>query len=269
MIWVLALIGVYVAFCFYLAGMYRRPARIAETMLPEFREILVDGSPVWTIGPDNPKASFVMCHGYGGSRHTWVTLAEKLAERGYKCYIPSMPAHGNSPHQFVGFGGTESDLALAVARTAREDAVPVVGIGVSLGGAAVLLACEKDPKAFDAICIESAFTTLPEATNAFLDRALPAGRFAFAPVRFIAEWQSGIKASSIQPIRGATAFKGRPSLILHGDRDRLFPMSFSDQLAQAAGVEVWRVPNAAHAYCYDVAPGEYEKRLVALAATVR
>lgn len=269
MIWILAVAGVYIGVCFALAGMYRHPGRQEEHKPDRFQEITVGRSPVWVIGPENAKASFVMCHGYGGSRNTWTDLAEKLADQGYRCYIPSMPAHGANPDTEVGFGITESQLALEVARLARKDDKPVIGVGVSLGGAAILLACEKDPGAFDAICTESAFTTLTEATNSFLDRALPAGRITFAPVRWIAEAQSGVHAAKIQPIRGAKAMQGKPCLIMHGTGDRLFPIRFGEELSTAAGVELWRVAEARHAYCFDVDPAEYTRRLVALAESIR
>lgn len=262
MIWVLLLFGGYAGICFGLAHMYRHPSRLKETMPYTFREIEVAGSPVWVIGPENPKASFVMCHGYGGSRHTWTELAERLAKRGYASYLPSMPAHGGSPKQEVGFGVTESELALAVARQAKGK---VIGVGVSLGGAAIWLACDKDPTAFDAVCTESAFPRLNQATDAFLDRALPAGRIAFAPVRWIAEWQSGVKAGTINPIRGAEKMRGKPVLVMHGDADKLFPLTFGRELAEASGTELWCVPKARHAYCFDVGPTEYTNRLIALA----
>jgi len=235
-----------------------------------FEEIHIDGSPVWVIGPSSPRGAFVMCHGYGGSRYTWVDAAMRLSEQGFRCYIPSMPGHGSSPVSEVGFGTSESVLASQVAAKAREETKgPVVGVGVSMGGAAVLLAAERNPATFDAICAESAFASLSDATNAFLDRALPGGSVTFAPVRWIAERRSGLRSQDILPIRGARAMHGKPALVMHGTADRLFPMLFSEEIALALGTEVWCVPEARHAYCYDVATEEYLKRLLKLAEDAR
>jgi pimeloyl-ACP methyl ester carboxylesterase len=250
--------------------MYLRPMRMEELKPSAFEEIHVDGSPVWVIGPKSATGAFVMCHGYGGSRYTWVDAAMRLSEQGFRCYIPSMPGHGSSPVSEVGFGTSESVLASQVAAKAREETGgPVVGVGVSMGGAAILLACERNPAVFDAICAESAFASLPDATNAFLDRALPGGSVTFAPVRWIAERRSGLRSRDIQPIRGAIAIKGKPALIMHGTGDRLFPIQFSEEIAEAVGADLWRVPDARHAYCYDVATEEYLGRLQKLAESAR
>lgn len=265
MIWLLVLFGVYVGVCFALAGMYRHPMRSEEFTPPEFGELTIGRTPVWVIGPEKPKASFVMCHGYGGTRFSWVEEAKHLAKRGYRCYLPSMPAHGKSPETEVGFGVTERQVALNVAHEARKAGGPVLGVGVSLGGSAIWLACEKDPHAFDAVCTEGAFGSLSDATDAFLDAALPAGHVVFRPVRWIAEWQSGVKADSIRPIDGAKAFRGKPTLIIHGSEDRLFPLRFGEELAQANGSKMWCVQGGRHAMCYDIVPEEYVDRLDGLA----
>jgi len=265
MVWILGILGAYVAICFVLAALYRHPSRATENTPTGFDEIAVGQVPVWVIGPEQPKAVFVMCHGYAGSRYSWIDEARELAAKGYRCYLPSMPAHGKNPDRVVGFGVTESEVALAISREVRKYGKPVVGVGVSLGGAAIWLACGKDPQAFDAVCTEGAFGDLSKATNAFLDCAIAGGRISFAPVRWIAEWQSGVKQASVMPVEGAAAFRGKPALVIHGTEDRLFPFHFGEQLADAAGSELWRVEGGKHAMCYEAAPDEYIERLDTLA----
>jgi pimeloyl-ACP methyl ester carboxylesterase len=265
MIWFLVLFGIYAGVCFALANMYRHPSRTREVTPEGFADIRVGTAPVWVIGPAHPKAVFVMCHGYGGSRYSWTDEAQILAKKGYRCYLPSMPGHGENPDPEVGFGVTESRLIGDLAKTARQPGVPVVGVGVSLGGSAIWLACDHDPTVFDAVATEGSFPSLAAATNCFLDRALPYGRITFAPVRWIAEWQSGVKTESIRPIDGAKKFCGKPALVIHGSADQLFPVEFGRELAGACRTDMWEVQGATHAYCYDLAPTEYIHRLVELA----
>lgn len=263
MIWIGVAFAIYLAVCFGLAQMYLHPPRTEEVTGERNRAVTIGEAPAWVIDAKNPKAIFVLCHGYGGSRQAWEEVALRLSERGYTSIIPSMPAHGENPDQDVGFGIKESKIASLCAKHARQQhpGLPVIGVGVSLGGAAVWLASDS----FDGVATEGTFPTMDQATDAFLDSALPFGHITFRPVKWIAEWRSGIPSSSIRPIDKVRKWKGKPALVMHGTGDRLFPLEFGEQISHELGVELWRIEGAAHAYGFDVAGTRYIDKLDDLA----
>lgn len=263
MVWIGIVFGIYCAICFALAQMYLHPPRIEEVTGEHDRPITIGKTPAWAIDANDPKAVFVFVHGYGGSRQTWEELAFKLSQRGYTSIIPSMPAHGENPDPDVGFGLKESKIAAECAAYAREHhpGLPVIGVGISLGGAAVWLASEN----FDAVATEGTFPTMNQATDAFLDSALPWGHITFRPVKWIAEWRSGIPSNGIRPIDRIKKWKDKPVLVMHGTDDRLFPIELGEEIAKALGTDLWRIKGASHAYGFDVAGQAYIDKLDQLA----
>ncbi len=263
MVWLGVAFAIYLAICFGLAQMYLHPPRVAEVRDKHVRSIALGTTPVWAIDCNNPKAVFVLCHGYGGTRQTWEEVALRLSQRGYTSLIPSMPAHGENPDPDVGFGPKESKMATECAAYAREHhpGLPVIGVGISLGGAAVWLASES----FDAVATEGTFPTMDQATDAFLDSALPWGHITFRPVKWIAEWRSGIPSRGVRPIDAIKKWEYKPVLVMHGTEDRLFPISFGEEIAKTLGTDLWRIKGAAHAYGFDVAGTAYIDKLDQLA----
>ncbi|MBI3721805.1 MAG: alpha/beta hydrolase, partial [Fimbriimonas ginsengisoli] len=136
-------------------------------------------------------------------------------------------------------------------------------VGISMGGAACWLAVERARA--DAIVSEGSFAVLDDAVRRWFDLLLPGGHVILAPVRWLAKVRSGVDPSTVRPVDGAARWRGRPALVIQGDRDRLMEMSQAKTLSEAAGCPLWVVPGAEHAQCQNLAPAEYVRRLSELA----
>ncbi len=270
------LVGTYLGACTYLAWHYVHPPRVAPPAVPEgLKEVEIDGPkyaiPAWTGKGGTQEVVFILAHGIKGARESWTAPAEQLLSRGYSVVIPAMSGHEASRGGQVGFGPTEADELIAVARWARGEYPfhQIVAVGISMGGAAVWLASAKDPAAFDGIVTEGAFARLGEVSDRWLDRALPLGHIWLAPVILFSRWMTGVNPSDINPVVAARTWRGRPALVIHASEDTLISRSNADDLAQAAGCSVYEVPGARHAQAYGVDPSAYIARLAAMADLVQ
>ena len=268
----LGLVAAYFAGCFFLAKQYLSPARVIYERPAGIDEVfLADKTPVWVSpglvkGESKSKVLYVMVHGYQGCRASWSDVLAPLIKEGYEAAVPAMPAHDTNPDPTCGFGIKESAVVLETVKWARshfEKPPKVILVGISMGGAAVWMASEKDPSV-DAVITEGSFAVLDETANRWFDRALPGGHVIMAPVVAIAKAFSGVDPATVRPIDAASKWKGRPSLIIQAAEDQLMPRSYAERLSQAAGCPLWIVPNATHAQCKVVALPEYIGRLVAM-----
>ncbi len=272
----LGLIAAYFAGCFFLAKQYLSPPRVVYERPAGVSEVaLADKTPVWVSpglekGGSRAKVVFVMVHGYQGCRATWSDLLPLLMREGYEVVVPAMPAHDTNPDPTCGFGIKESEVVLETVEWARsrfEKPPKVILVGISMGGAAVWMASEKDPSV-DAVVTEGSFAILDETANRWFDRTLPGGHVIMVPVVWMAKKMSGVDPSTVRPIDAAEKWKGRPSLIIQAAEDQLMPRNYAERLAKAAGCPLWVVPGATHAQCKVVALPEYEHRLTEIARTL-
>ena len=97
------------------------------------------------------RATALLLHGGGQTRHAWDATARSLARAGLDAIALDQRGHGES--EWVGDGGYSffdyGDDATAVARAllAANGVAPIV-IGASLGGLAALVALDRDPRVF-------------------------------------------------------------------------------------------------------------------------
>ena len=74
---------------------------------------------------------------------------------------------------------------------------------------------------------------------------------------------AGFSVRSVAPADDAARLSPRPLLLIHGALDTHTPPSQSEELYAAAHEpkQLWIVPGAGHAGCYDTATREYERRV--------
>lgn len=269
-------VSVYLLGCMGLAWAYLHPARIAYTRPDGVASVeLPDGTPVWvTPGLANyereAQTLFVLVHGYQGCRATWNEVIAPLAAEGYAVAVPALPNHDANLNRQCGFGVKESHVVLHLVDWARArfHAPPnVILVGVSMGGAAVWLASEKDDTV-SAVITEGCFASLDETIKRWFNHFFPGGHFFLAPVVLFARIISRINPKTVRPVDAAAKWKGRPALVIHGEEDTLMPESNARRLAGAARCDLWIVPEASHAQCKVIEPEEYALRLIALARRV-
>lgn len=209
---------------------------------------------------------FVLAHGYGGDRGYWTNQILDLAQHGFECAAPSMPAQDASPDDTVGFGPKEATMVMDTVKWVRgkySKPPKIVLWGVSMGGAAVWLASELDPSV-DAVVSEGAYTRFDEAVDCKLNEHTPGGSFYLRPMVWMASWAAHIDPSSIVPFHSAAKWK-KPALVVQAANDTLIPMRHARQLSVAAHCPLWVVPRCTHAHCYFVDQKDYLAKVIALA----
>ena len=270
------LIIVYFSGCWVLSGRYISPRRSVPEKPSYVESVLINGShgkvPLWSsprlaLKKDPKPVVFVCAHGYGGDRHHWLGLFSDLPSKGFEVVAPAMPAHDENPDSECGFGVKEAKTLLDTVtwvRSQYDQSPKIILVGVSMGGAACWLASAQDPT-ISAVVTEAAFADLETATTSYFDHALPLGRYVLLPVKWMAQWRSGINPANVRPVDCAAIWKGKPALVIHDEEDSLFDKSNAERLSKAAGCRLWVVAGAEHAQAMDMDQDGFVKALIEIA----
>jgi pimeloyl-ACP methyl ester carboxylesterase len=173
----------------------------------------------------------VLLHGRNMRKEDLLPVAERFVAAGFRCLIPDLPGHGESPLPVMAFGSSDFERSLPrkiVADVRKHFALPVEPTalwGMSMGGAFAVSAASESPKLWDALVVVSSFGALQPV----MDRQVPArwkqaAQFIY-PLLDAAQWLRGRPTlSDMQPRRWATQVK-IPALVVHGDRDAYIPVA--------------------------------------------
>jgi fermentation-respiration switch protein FrsA (DUF1100 family) len=174
-----------------------------------------DGETVraWWMPREGARGTVFYLHGNGGHLSMWAPVLERTWQRGYAVFAIDYRGYGVS-------SGTPSeeglyrdvDAALA-ALHGRRPAAPVIYWGRSLGS--VMAAYAAARHAPDGLILEAGF---PDA------RAVLAG----SPL-WLLSWFSSYRFPAAEHVRQAPV----PTLVLHGDRDRIIPFALGQRLYDA------------------------------------
>ncbi|MFN3944051.1 MAG: alpha/beta fold hydrolase [Allosphingosinicella sp.] len=203
----------------------------------------------------------VMPHGGPYLRDSWTfdPQVQFLASRGYAVLQPNFRGSTGYGREFVerGYGqwgtGMVDDMSDGVEWLAREgiaDPARVCIMGGSYGGYAALWAPIRDPQRYRCSVAFAAVTDL-RAMLRYDRRQFSAPRYARA-WRQKVEGEDRADLSLVSPLQQAARLKV-PTLIAHGDKDRVVPPSQSRDMVRAltrAGARVESVfyPEAAHGF---------------------
>ena len=252
---------VYLVACYWLARRYVRPGTPNKSSLPKgFRAVGAN----W-VSDRLSEPVFILVHGYGGSQSGWLNVAQELQNRGFGVVIPAMPGHGERKGELSGFSVKESQIVVDVVDWVHSEVggkPRIVLVGISMGGAACWLATEKNPK-IEAVVSEGSFARLGDATKRWMNRRAPGAYIALFPVTLLAKRMTGVDPNQVNPVESASRWQGK-SLVIHGDRDKLFSLDDARALAEAAGGDLWIVEGASHAHCSTIDLQAYVDRISAL-----
>ena len=264
-------IVIYLLICWALTRRFVSPKRTIPLMPDSVEEALVmteDGpNPTW-VSPNLArfKKIFILIYGYGADRGVWDGVVTELQTLDFGVAVPAMPGQDASPAKTVGFGPKESKVVVATAEFVRlaNPNAEIIGLGVSLGGAALWLASELKPDLFSAIITEAAFGKLRHAVNCYLNYGLPFGAIILQPMFFIAAIVEKIAVNRVRPIDSALLWRGKRGLIIHDEMDRLFPKSNTEGFAVNSGLPLWTVPGASHADGFGADPKLYIEKITSV-----
>jgi len=206
----------------------------AAAGLPEAEELTLDtadGETViaWHIAPRGDRPVVLYFHGNGGSLQWRVNRFRGLTADGNGLVALSYRGYGGSTGSPSEAGLIADALAVHAWAVARYPASPLVLWGESLGtGVAVAIAADH-PVA--RVVLESPFTSAAD---------IGAAAYPFIPVRHLIK----DPFRSDQRIEKVTA----PILVLHGEQDRVVPISYGERLYGMirSPKQFVRLPRAGH-----------------------
>jgi alpha-beta hydrolase superfamily lysophospholipase len=166
----------------------------------------------WYCRAEKPKASGVFCHGNTGNLTTSADVIPHLLNAGFSVLFFDYRGFGRSTGR-ASYRGVIQD-GITAARfhdQIRPKEIPSILYGFSLGGGVAAQVVRRHP--FDALILQSTFTSLPQITRVLFPR-LPLHLFA------------GKLFDTIGVIRKLEL----PLLILHGTDDEVAPCWMAHQL---------------------------------------
>lgn len=214
----------------------------------------------WLIkGPTN-RPVVVLQHGVRADKRTLLSRAKFLAAAGYTVLMFDFQAHGESPGKIITFGYLESRDSQAAVEYIRHrfPGRPIGVIGVSLGGAAAVLA--DPPLEVQAMILEMVYPTIEEATKDRIEIRLgPPGRLLSPLLTAQIPRRAGCSASELRPIE-QTAKLTVPKLFMAGTLDRETKFAEARRLYDTAAEPKQFVAfeGASHQDLHDFAPAIYE-----------
>lgn len=186
---------------------------------------------VWRIEPDGlPRGVVLMAHGWGRNRDRMVRRARHFGRLGFTAVIHSARDHGrSSPRRLMNAVKMAEDIE-AVLDWVGE---PALLYGHSAGAAAAIVAAQRRPEAVRLLFLEACYAETEEALLSlyrWFNRSLGA---LFGPA--IVFWMNlyyGFTLQAVSPARLAPDIR-MPVLIIHGEKDRRFPLAFAEKLQRA------------------------------------
>jgi len=218
----------------------------------------------WFLPGDKGAGAILLMHGVRGSRLDMTERARFLNRAGYAVLLFDFQAHGESTGEHITFGHLESLDAQAALDFVHEQAPgeKVGAIGVSLGGAAALLA--QPALDVQALVLEEVYPEIEPAISNRLTMRLGEWATLLTP---ILAWQIeprlGVSPDDLRPIARIGNVPA-PKLVIAAAEDKHTRLEESQRLFAAASEpkELWVIEGAKHVDLHRFAKEEYERRVL-------
>lgn len=216
----------------------------------------------WHARPESVAGVVVLLHGIRGSRLSMLDRARMLHDLGYATVMIDLQAHGESPGDTITFGYLEKHDVLAAVEFAKREHPnkPIGVIGVSLGGAAALLASPLD---VDALVLESVYPNIRDAIrNRVAARLGPLSPIPTSLLLIQLQPRLGISPSELRPIDHVSDV-GCPLCIASGTDD-LHTTELETRTMFAAAQDpkkLWLVDDATHVDLLREDPIRYREQV--------
>ena len=190
---------------------------------------------VWRIEPLRPsQGTMVLAHGWGRNRDRMVPRARFFGQWGFTTVIHSARDHGNSSsRRFMNAMKFAEDIE-AVIKWVNE---PVALYGHSAGAAGAIIAASRNQDKVKLLFLEGCYADTKKALLSLYRWVNPAFGVLFGPM--VVFWMAqfyGKMLDNVSPARLAPSLK-MPVMIIHGEKDRRFPLEFAVTLKNSFGSE--------------------------------
>ena len=212
---------------------------------------------VETRGDGEP---LLLLHGGGGAGSNW-NLIFKEPPQGYRLIIPDLRGHGRSTNPSGEFTFRQCGLDV-LALLDQLGIEKCKAIGLSMGAKTLLHVATQQPSRVEAMVLVSAAPYFPEQTRVIMDEASRADhseaewqqmrqwhKHGDDQIRWLWRLPEKFKSSyddmNFTPPYLATITAR--TLIVHGDRDFLYPVSLAFEMYESLRQSwLWIVPNGGH-----------------------
>jgi pimeloyl-ACP methyl ester carboxylesterase len=226
--------------------------------------------PAWWIPArgGEPGPAVLLVHGWESARDRTLPNAAILNAAGFHVLTLDIRGHGANPPEELPLTAGEfgaDALAAVEAMLAREDVTAVGVLGHSMGGIGALLAAASEPRVGAVIAASAPADPYRLTRQTFRLARLPLpGPLAY-PLALLTTHvfltPRGHTVASVSAARAIETYRG-PVLLIHGDADRVVPISHLDRLERAAAkaraddsaaapVEVLVIPGGEHSWLYE------------------
>ena len=217
----------------------------------------------WHVRSELNNGVIVLLHGIRSTRLSMLERARILHDAGYSTVMIDFQAHGESPGDAITVGFLEKHDVRAAVQFARAEHPdePIAVVGVSLGGAATLLASPLD---IDAVVLESVYPNIADAIHNRVAARL--GPLAWLPESLLLiqlRPRLGISPSELRPIDHIDGV-GCPVCVVSGTDDQHTTESETRSLYSAAlePKSLWLVEGAAHVDLLEHDPKGYRQNVL-------
>lgn len=236
--------------------------RFADVRFSDLSLRLASGTVVkgWSLASANG-ASIVFLHGSPGDRRSFLETAVALNRAGYGAVLIDAPGHGESTGRATWDDDTMEALRMAVSQAFNGPQVKYVAVaGYSMGSSIVARVAAED-KRISAVILLAPFTNLADQLRYQYRHRIP----GVSEVAVLATRFAGVPVAQLRSTEAVAALRGRPLMILAGDRDDAVPVAMPRTLFAAAAEPrvLWIIEGAGHVDARSVAgAAEFDRRIL-------
>lgn len=224
------------------------------------------------IKRQHPQATLVLCHGFRGCKEMMHLYADLFPA--FNLLMFDFRAHGDSEPGYISFGYHEYKDVIAATRWARERAqaelhavfrLPVIVLGISMGGAAALMAAEADHELCDALIVDSSFADLAQTLAGVLGKKAQLPQYPFLPIlKQMLNFFGSCDVDMVKPIKSVHAID-KPILFIHSCLDAMTAPDATLALYAASrnkASKLWMAPSGKHGFIHHEHPEKYTKKII-------
>ncbi|MBN1650236.1 MAG: alpha/beta hydrolase [Bacteroidales bacterium] len=207
----------------------------------------------WKVEANPEFPTLILVHGWGRNVERMTPYLRKLCCRGFNMLAFDARGHGNShkdgPMTMLKFAEDIESAIDAILSNKKQVNKEISLIGLSIGGAASILAARRDKRISKVVTVGAFAHPLEVMRKQLSDRYVPYIPFTWLFFKFM-KWRIKIDFDAIAPVNNIKKAKA-DFLLIHGIDDKVVPLEQAYQLKKAQpNLELWAIPNRGHSNCH-------------------